>query len=158
MTTKEYLGQMRNIDRLIKDKLDEASKWRNIATNISVSIGEINVQTTKRPDKMSEAISLALDYEAESNMLATELVKIKHKITRQIDMIGDSMYYNILKSHYIREQSIVELAVEYNYSYKQMGRYFKRALFAFEEMYGDAYIDMEKKDYKKEVHECPQVS
>ena len=31
METSQYLGQLKNIDRRIKDKIKEADRWRDIA-------------------------------------------------------------------------------------------------------------------------------
>lgn len=147
MTTKEYLGQMKNIDRQIKDKLDEAERWRAIAENKSVSIGEISVQTSKNYDKMGDAVSLALDYEDESRKLAACLVKTKHKITRQIDLLGDNpLYYNILKTYYIQEKTLNEISVDIGYSYKQTERHYKKALNAFESKYGHQYLKVNKNE------------
>lgn len=155
MNTKQYLGQMRNIDRLISDKLDEAERWRAIAENKAVNIGEISVQTSKNYDKMGDAVSLALDFENECRRLATDLVRIKHRITRQIDLLGDNpLFYNILKAYYIREKTLNEIAVDIGYSYKQTERYYKNSLSAFELKYGYLYLGEEKKQIMAQVT-CP---
>lgn len=141
MTTKDYLGQIKNIDRKIKDKLDEADKWRGIATSTAVNIGEVSVQTSKSPDKMGDAIALALDYEEESRQLAIHLIETKHKISKQIDEIANSVYYNILKSYYIRDNRLEIVAEEVGYSLKQTGRLYKKAIAMFELQYGYLYLD-----------------
>ena len=140
MTTKEYLGQLRNIDRRIKDKLDEEEKWRGIATSISVNIGEVSVQTSKKYDKMGDAISLALDYEEEARQLAINLIETKHRISQQIDMIENINSYNILNSYYIRGNRLEIVADEIGYSLKQTGRLYKKAMEDFELKHGYLYL------------------
>lgn len=153
MNTKEYLGQMKNIDRRIKDKLDEAEKWRGIAISTSVNIGEVSVQTSKKPDKMGDAVALALDYEEECRQLAICLIDIKHKITQQIDSMENVVYYNILKSHYIRGNKLEIVADEVGYSLKQTNRLYKKALMNFEEIHGHLYLSIEK-DLSLNVSMC----
>ena len=153
MNTKEYLGQMKNIDRRIKDKLDEAEKWRGIAISTSVNIGEVSVQTSKKPDKMGDAVALALDYEEECRQLAICLIDIKHKITQQIDSMENVVYYNILKSHYIRGNKLEIVADEIGYSLKQTNRLYKKALMNFEEIHGHLYLSTEK-DLSLNVSMC----
>lgn len=148
MTTKEYLGQIRNIDNRIRDKIEEAERWRNIACKTgNSSMSENKVQTSKSFDPMGDAVSLAVDYEKESMQMSIDLTKLKHKIIWQIDNIGDDLYYNILKSYYIKQNSLMETSHILYYSYKQLKRHYEDALKMFEEKYGNEYAG-----------ECPVMS
>ena len=60
-TTKQYLNQLVNIDKRIKDKIKEAEMWRDIAGRTGGGNNSERVQTTKRYDKMGDAISSAVD-------------------------------------------------------------------------------------------------
>lgn len=150
-TTKQYLNQLVNIDKRIKDKIKEAEMWRDIAGRTGGGSNSERVQTTKRYDKMGDAISSAVDYEQESERLAKELVEIKNTIIQQIDGIEDQLHYNILKDYYIHEMALVEIAAQEHYSYKQTGRHFKNALNDFEHRYGSTYL-------RNDVQKCPQMS
>ena len=143
MTTKEYLGQMRNIDRFIKDKLEEAEKWRAIAENMTGNLNEICVQTTKQPDKMASAVIKLVDLLRESDEEALSLINIKETIIKQIDELyrmGFDKDYMILKSYYVQERSIAYIALDSQYSYKQTKRNYEKAIRRFESVFGEKYL------------------
>ena len=144
MTTKEYLGKLKNIDNRIRDKIEEADKWMSIAERQGGNSCDDRVQTSKKYDKMGDAIALAVDYEAESRKLAKELTVLKNKIIKQIDAIENELYYNILKAYYIKEQGFGEIAYVEHYSYKQIRRYYEQAINAFETKYGSEYLEIAK--------------
>lgn len=140
MTTKEYLGQMRNIDNRINDKIEESEKWMMIAKGTGLSMSEDRVQTSPKYDRMGDAVALAVDYEKESGELAADLAKLKHRIIEQIDGIGNELYYNILKTHYIKQKSLAETSYILHYSYKQLKRHYEEAISEFEKIYGQEYL------------------
>ena len=102
MTDREYLNQLKNIDRRIKDKLEEEQRWRDIATNTTSKLSDMKVQTSKNPDPMGTAITKAVQYQRESAELAVKMVELKNTITMQIDNIGDDKAYNILKMIFVQ--------------------------------------------------------
>ena len=147
-TTKEYLGQMRNMDRLIKDKLEEAEKWRAIAENMTPNINDICVQTTKRPDKMANAVIRLVDLIRESDDEALTLINIKETIIKQIDELyrmGYDKEYMILKSYYVHDRSLAYIALDSHYSYKQTKRNYEKAVRRFESVFGEKYLDVDLK-------------
>lgn len=156
MTTKEYLDQMRNMDRLIKDKLEEAEKWRAIAESMTGNLNDICVQTTKQPDKMANAVIRLVDLICESDQEALSLINKKETIIKQIDELHNMGYYKeymILKSYYVHEKSLGYIALDSHYSYKQTQRNYEKAIRRFESMFGPSYLDSEN-----DVHKCPQMS
>ena len=135
MEVTNYLGQLKNIDRRIKDKIKEADRWRDIADGrTSVTITE-RVQTSKKYDRQGDAVTLAVDLEEESRQMAIHLAQLKDTITKQIDGLDDELYYNILKSYYIQEKNFTKIAAEEGYSYKQIKRYYNKALDYFGKKY-----------------------
>lgn len=136
METSQYLGQLKNIDRRIKDKIKEADRWRDIADGrTSIAITE-RVKSSKKYDRQGDAIAIAIDFEEESRLMAIQLENLKYKIIKQIDEIDNELYYNILKSFYIQEKSFTEIAAEEGYSYKQIKRYFDKSIEYFNNRYG----------------------
>lgn len=140
MDTKTYLGQLKNIDRRIKDKIEEAEKWKYIAVGTSSGMESDKVQTSPRYDKMGDAVSLAVDYEKESRELARRLTLLKHKVIEQIDQMESELFYNILKEYYIKNMSLAQISVELGYSYRQTTRFYREALISFEKMHGNEYL------------------
>ena len=134
---------MRNIDRFIKDKLEEAEKWRAIAENMTGNLNEICVQTTKQPDKMANAVIKLVDLLRESDEEALYLINIKETIIKQIDELyrmGYDKDYMILKSYYVQERSLAYIALDSQYSYKQIKRNYEKAIQRFESIFGDTYL------------------
>ena len=153
MTTKEYLGQMINVDCFIRDKLEEAEKWRAIAEKITGNVNDICVQTSKQPDKMANAVVRLVDLVEESDKLALDLINLKEKITNQIDelhRLGYNTEYRILKSYYVHERSLGFIALDSHYSYKQTKRNYEKAIRRFENIFGETYLG--------NVQRCPQMS
>ena len=141
MYTKEYLGQLRNIDKRIKNKISEAEKWRDIALSTTGGkLDDIKVQESGNADKMGSAIAMAVDYERESEKLAEELTNLKAKIIEQIDGMDDPLHYNILYWLYVENKRFVEVAAAVDYSYKQTKRHYNNALIEFENKYGAEYL------------------
>lgn len=134
---------MRNIDRFIKDKLEEAEKWRAIAENMTGNLNEICVQTTKQPDKMASAVIKLVDLLRESDEEALSLINIKETIIKQIDelyRLGFDKDYMILKSYYVQERSLAYIALDSQYSYKQTKRNYEKAIRRFESVFGEKYL------------------
>lgn len=152
MNVKQYLGQMKNIEKRIKDKLLEAESWRLIAQGTTVGNNPDKVQTSPSYDKMGDAVAQAIDYEQESLDLAKRLTELKHTITKQIDGMADELHYNILKTHYIQGKSLMEIAVIEHYSYKQLKRHYDEALIEFEKMYKNQFVSV---IMSTNVHKCP---
>lgn len=144
MTDREYLSQLKNIDRRIKDKLEEEQKWRDIATNTTSKLSDMKVQTSKDPDPMGTAITKAVQYQRECAELAVQLVDLKNTITMQIDNVGDDKTYNILKMLFVQGKDYSEVAVELKRSYRHTVREIDTAIKKFGDKYRDTYKDKSK--------------
>ena len=144
MTTREYLSQLKNIDKRIRDKIEEAERWYGISTGTGYTLKEINVQTSKKFDKMANAIIMAMQYEEESRELSVYLTKLKHHIIGQIDGMTNETYYNVLKDYYVRDMGIKDIAKKQGYSTRQITRIHESALATFEDMYYENYKDLTK--------------
>lgn len=139
MLTKAYLNKLNNIDRRIKDKLEESEKWRAIAESTGQNDCKERVQSSPKYDKMADAVTLAVYFEDESKEEAKKLVILKDTITKQIDGIGNELYYNILKSMYINGYDLTKIGEIEGYSYKQIKRHYEKAIVCFGEKYGYEY-------------------
>lgn len=128
MDVREYLGQLKNIDQRIQDKLNEANKWRDIAYGINSPLFGDKVQKTVDSNKMEEAIINSIEYYNECKELANDYVQLKHKIINEIDAVTNDSYYNLLKGYYIRGESITQLAMTLMQSPKQVRRNLNKAI------------------------------
>ena len=147
INTKDYLSQLKNIDKRIKYLLKEADRWHDIATSTSgASLDSVKVQTTPNPDRIGEVVSKIVDYQRKCLELANEKVELRHTIIEQINSLGgkqNDTYCNILYGFYVEKKQFGELAGDNSMSYSQTRRYYNAAIRKFEEMFGSLYLDAE---------------
>ena len=140
MTPQNYLDQLLNIDRRIKDKLRESQEWRDIAMTKKAMMDDIKIQSSPRKDAMEDAICKAVQYENEAAELAKTLTELKHTIIEQIDGLkGDEHSYNILKEHYVYGVGVGTMADKYNFSYNGMKKRLRNAVSVFAKQYGNNF-------------------
>lgn len=155
MDTNEYLSQLKNIDRRIDDKLEEAKSWYMQAQSIGgQGMSENKVQTSKKTDPMADAVVYYLQCCDEASELAHKLAEKKKTILKQLDGLDNEKYYNVLKAYYFKGKSLVEIGYDEGYSRSQIRRIYLSALGAFEKKYGKSYNRRRKVGQKrKEVEQ-----
>ena len=144
MTAREYLWQLKNIDKRIEDKMEEAQRWRDIAENVTSKVSKDKVQTTPKPDKMADAIVNAVQYEQESEELARRLAEFKNKVIHMIDAIDDIRYYDILKMFFVRNMRIVDIRSSLDRSDRHVRREIDKSIEYFGKMYAEEIEKAEK--------------
>ena len=72
MTTDKYLSQISRIDHAIANKLEEIKRLSDMATSISISPKEVDVQSSGNPDKMGSTVSKIVDLQNEIQTLVDE--------------------------------------------------------------------------------------
>lgn len=141
MTTDKYLSQISRIDHAIANKLEEIKKLSDMATSISISPKEVDVQSSGNQDKMGSAVSKIVDLQNEIQTLVDELVDKRRIIISQIDSMDNTDVYIVLSSHYINGKDWNLISVEMKYSYRNIMKLRKRALQEFEKRYGKLYSE-----------------
>ena len=149
MQSREYLSQLKNLDNRIRDLIKETERWRDIATSTGgVDYSEEKVQTSPNPDRMGDLVGRVVDYQNKCKKEAENYIELRKTIIEQIKSLkGDEkseMFYSILYGYYVENKNFNKLAVELNYSFRQIKRHYSEALEAFEKRYGDLYLDIEK--------------
>lgn len=139
MDTKQYLGQISRLDKMIKNKMTELAEFKELAYGLSAINNEERVQSTPDFDKMSGKIAKIVDMENKIDSLIDEYVDKKNLIVSQIDSIENETYYEILFSRYIAKKTFEKIADEMSYSWRQIIRLHGRALQEFEKTYGETY-------------------
>lgn len=140
METHEYLSQLKNIDRRIDDKLEEAKSWYLQAQNIGgKELSADKVQTSKKADPMADAVVYYLTCCDEASELAHKLAEKKKTILKQLDGLDNEKHYNILKAYYLKNKSLIEIGYDEGYSRSQIRRIYLSALESFERKYGKSY-------------------
>lgn len=140
MTTKEYLNQISRLNRMINNKLVEIQQLRELACSISAINLEDKVQNTPNFDKIGSKMAKIDELEENLDKTIDRYVLVKNKIVSQIDSMEDENTYNILFSRYIEKKSFERIAIEMEYSWRQIIRLHGKALKQFEEKFGEEYL------------------
>lgn len=141
MTTKEYLGQISRLNRMINNKLTEIAQLKDMAVSISAPQSGERVQTTPNFDKIGTKYAKIDEMERKIDGMVDELVDKKEKIIQQIDSMEDENTYNILFARYIEKKTFEVIATEMKYSWRQVIRLHGTALKQFEKKYGEGYLN-----------------
>lgn len=141
MTTKEYLGQISRLNRMINNKLTEIAQLKDMAASISAPQSGERVQTTQNFDKIGTKYAKIDEMERKIDGMVDELVDKKEKIIQQIDSMEDENTYTILFSRYIERKTFEVIATEMKYSWRQVVRLHGTALKQFEKKYGEGYLN-----------------
>ena len=141
MTTKEYLGQISRLNRMINNKLTEIAQLKDMAASISAPQSGERVQTTPNFDKIGTRYAKIDEMERKIDGMVDELVDKKEKIIQQIDSMEDENTYNILLARYIEKKTFEVIATEMKYSWRQVVRLHGTSLKQFEKKYGEGYLN-----------------
>lgn len=147
MTTQNYLAQIDRCDAVIENQIISIKQMDEMLCSIGGKpLNPDKIQLTTRTDKMQEKIAKLIDAEDELADLVDKYVDIRKVITSQIAKVPNATYYRILMGRYVHNKSFKQIAVENDYSIKQLRRLHIRALNCFEQMFGKEY-----KDYNLEI-------
>lgn len=109
MTAKEFLQQIRKMDKLIENKLAEVQQWKDIATNTSPNMTGERVQSSGNPHKMSDAIGRYIDLEREINQDIDKLVDAKKDVISVIEQLN-ATEYDVIHKIYVQYLTFDEVA------------------------------------------------
>lgn len=140
MVTKQYLGQIERLDKMIQNKLSEIYQLKTMACSVTVSNDGERVQTSSDKDRLGSTVAKIIDLEKETDRLVDRFIDKRNHIIEQIDGIEDMNMYHVLSSRYIGKKTFDEIATEMNYSRMQINRIHGKALLEFEKLYGNEYL------------------
>ena len=110
MNAKEFLRQIKKLDRLIENKLAEVQQWKELATNISPNLSGERVQSSGNPHKIADAIGRYIDLEREINQDIDKLVEAKKDVISVIEQLN-ATEYNVLHKVYVQGFTFDEVAI-----------------------------------------------
>ena len=140
MDTKTYLGQISKLDFIIKNKVEEINQLRDMACSISVSLKEVDVQSSGEPDKMGSLVSKIADAEVELAESIEHSFQKKREITKQIETITNTNQYRVLYNRYVLCKNWKTITSEMECSFRGAMSIHGRALQEFEKLFGSYYL------------------
>ena len=141
MTTKDYLNQISRLDNRIQNKLTEIMQYRELSISLTAVSSDIKVRTSPDMDKIGSSIARLAEMEQQLDELIDCFVDKKTHIVAQIDAMEDEVQYQVLFARYIERKTFEKIALELNYSLRQISRVHEKALLEFEATYGHEYLE-----------------
>ena len=137
MKAKEYLQQLKRLDELINQKIKEVTDLRERATSVSgIDYSKDKVQTSPSGDaSFVKLIGRIADLETEINTETDRFIDEKHEIINQIQRLQNVDEITVLHKRYIEYFSFERIAVDMNYSIRNIYFIHGRALQSFEKMF-----------------------
>lgn len=137
MTAKEYLQQLRKMDMIINQKIQEKAELRMMSTSISgFDYSKDKVQTSSSRVAPYEKIICKMEaLEEEINEEIDHFVDQKHFMIKQIQSLFNERHVMILYLRYVQFKNFENIAVEMNLSYQYTIELHGSALQEFEKTY-----------------------
>lgn len=132
MQAKEYLMQIKHKDIMITAWIEQKdAMWNQLRSLSSPQYDGIKVQGTKDPDKFGILWGKIEDKERKICKEIDRLADIKQAITKEIGMLEDTRYVEILLRRYVQMQKLEDISREMNYSYDRIRHLHGLALLEF---------------------------
>lgn len=127
MKAKEYLLQIRKIDRLVENKIAELEHWQAIATGTTTFSDGDRVQSTGNKYKMEDAIIKCIEISNDLNIEIDRLVDTRKEVISTIEQLKPSEY-DVLHKIYVQNKDFQEIATAKKMSYSWVTSKHGRAL------------------------------
>ena len=117
MKAKEYLQQVKKIDKLIENKLIEKEQWFAIATGTTASSEDGDrVQSSGSQQKMADAVVKIIALQEEINNLIDMYIDTKQGVIKTIEQLPADEY-DVLHKIYIQGKNMRQTAAACDKSY-----------------------------------------
>lgn len=110
-----FLERFEKLESIVYNKLDERQMWGDLALSITANMGGERVQSSGSKSRMSDAVDVCIDAEAEILDTVKLLRGEMKKITDLIESLDSPMEYKVLHDKYIKGMSHAEIAEKYGH-------------------------------------------
>lgn len=111
MNAKDYLLQIQKFNKMIENKLQEAIRWKSIASSITAYLEGDRVQSSGSKQKMEDAICKCIQMEDAVNDAIDKLIDAQQEITETIEQLSTNQY-DLLHKIYVQGMEVYEAAIE----------------------------------------------
>lgn len=127
MKAKEYLLQLKKLDKLIENKLAEKEQWKAMATSSTQQLSADRVQTSGNPQKMADAVCKIVEIEAEIDAFVDKLIDTKREVISTLERLNPTEY-DLLHKVYVQYFTFEQVAEKKDKSYSWVTTVHGRAL------------------------------
>lgn len=135
MTVKQYLNQIQDCRKRIKEKQEQIEQKRILAESITVGVNDVKVQSSGDYDKMAAAVANIVDMESELQVMINEYIATEKVISAQIDAVDRPLEREVLHWRYVCGKTFEETSVIIGKTYRHTTRIHGLALKNFREKY-----------------------
>jgi predicted AlkP superfamily phosphohydrolase/phosphomutase len=136
MTAKQYLQQAFRLNQRIESNREEIARLRALVTSIgSPDLSVDKVQGGGNQDRLGQTIAKIIDFERELEAEIQNYVSLRREIHNRINAIQEEDLKLILQKRYLNFQKWGQLAVDMNYSFRNVMYLHKQALNVFTEKF-----------------------
>lgn len=137
VSKKRFLNQYRYINQEIDRKIQEVSNLRRLLEKITTDYSWTKGCSGNIHGKTEDIVAKIIDLEAEINADIDRLLEAREQIGRMIENVEDPQLRLVLQYRYIDCLPWERIAVEMNYSWKQIHRLHAKALDAIKMTHND---------------------
>lgn len=131
--TRDDLKNYKYTQEWIKDRTEHIEEYKTSITNITAILSDMPKGSRKVEDSIAEKIAILLDDVNDLLKVIVDLEKKQKAILEQLNDVEEP-YRLILEKVYIQGKSLVQVASEMNYSYRDICRKNGIALNKFEKV------------------------
>ena len=124
---KDFLKQLKKLDKMIENKQIEKEQWKSIAEGTGVNSEGERVQSSGNQQKMADAVCRIVEIEDEINKYIDRLITRKQDVISVIEQLPP-IEYDVLHKLYIQNKKFQEVADDYEKSYSWVTTVHGRAL------------------------------
>lgn len=134
MDAKQFLRQVRYLDDLINTKLDQIQEIKSLAEKVTSTLSPdgTSPQSSVLQDKIGDLVSRIIDLQIEIKTAARKMIDLKTEAMRIIDRMPTPECKLLLQLRYLNGLTWERIAVDMNYSYRNVHYLHSRALQEFE--------------------------
>lgn len=127
MNAKDFLRQIKKLDRLIENKLIEIQQLKDTANNTTANLTGERVQSSGNPQKIAHAIGRYVDLERELNQDIDKFIDAKKDVISVIEQLN-ATEYDVLHKIYVQYLTLEDVADAYDRTYSWATTIHGRAL------------------------------
>ena len=142
MTAKEYLNQLRVIDKRICNLLREKESIWTMLTRTTTPYDKDRVQSSSKGDLKEECIDRLEELEKRIDYETDKLIDKRATIFNQINALSNYQSIDILYRHYVQLIPLTDIATDLSYSYAWVKELHANALQDFERTYPNLLLDV----------------
>lgn len=136
ITAKQYLEQLKLLDEMISQDLEQLEDMKSQASNIrGFDYSQERVQVSRTGDSLCKSVSKYVDFNNEISNEIERFSDIRNRIIEEIRSLHVANYICVLFKIYVQYKTVKIAANEMNLSYSYVVELHKKALKEFDKTY-----------------------